>query len=208
MNPRESPRLFKNPLLEWLSRPNAPAVIAGLVVTSWATFFYGLARTEFSFSTGVLVYFLGTGSFTLAEYLIHRYVYHQENYRDPSNWRFRIHGIHHKHPTDKERLALPLPLALILSLLLFGLFNLLLGDRAFFFTPGFVTGYALYLTVHYLIHTRPAPKGGIRILWKHHHIHHHVDETRAFGVTSPLWDYVFGTMPISESNWQEAIEKQ
>lgn len=176
----------------------APVVIAGLLIASGATFIYGLSTTDFSFLNALLMSLLGLGFFTLAEYLIHRFIYHQENYRDPSNWRYKIHGIHHVTPTDKRRLALPLPLALILSALLFGLIRLVLGDASFFFTPGFVAGYALYLSVHYLIHTRPAPVGVWRMLWKHHHIHHHVDDRKAFGVTSPIWDFVFGTMPRGE----------
>ena len=29
----------------------------------------------------------------------------------------------------------------------------------------------------------------------HHHLHHHVYEEKAFGVSSPIWDFIFGTLP-------------
>ena len=38
-------------------------------------------------------------------------------------------------------------------------------------------------------------KSGIAQWMKHHHgIHHYRNPDRGYGVSSPLWDYVFGTM--------------
>ena len=31
-------------------------------------------------------------------------------------------------------------------------------------------------------------------LWRNHHLHHYKDEGKGFGVSSTLWDHVFGTM--------------
>nr|MDQ3100449.1 sterol desaturase family protein [Bacteroidota bacterium] len=39
------------------------------------------------------------------------------------------------------------------------------------------------------------PKNFLGVIWKHHNLHHYVGDTGAFGVSSPLWDHVFGTMP-------------
>ncbi|MEX2379667.1 MAG: sterol desaturase family protein, partial [Vicingaceae bacterium] len=39
------------------------------------------------------------------------------------------------------------------------------------------------------------PKNFLKQLWIHHSIHHYQEDDKAFGVSSPLWDYVFGTMP-------------
>ncbi|MGB3618930.1 MAG: sterol desaturase family protein, partial [Catalinimonas sp.] len=41
-------------------------------------------------------------------------------------------------------------------------------------------------------------------LWVHHSIHHFKDDERAFGVSSPLWDWVFGTMPRRAHRREEA----
>ena len=35
----------------------------------------------------------------------------------------------------------------------------------------------------------------LKTLWVHHAIHHYKDDTRAYGVSSPLWDWILGTMP-------------
>jgi sterol desaturase/sphingolipid hydroxylase (fatty acid hydroxylase superfamily) len=38
-------------------------------------------------------------------------------------------------------------------------------------------------------------KGKLGLWLKHHHVrHHYLDNGRGFGVSTPVWDYVFGTM--------------
>lgn len=56
-------------------------------------------------------------------------------------------------------------------------------------------GYAIYLFIHYVVHARKPPKNFLKYLWTHHSLHHYVFEDRAFGVSSPLWDIIFKTMP-------------
>jgi sterol desaturase/sphingolipid hydroxylase (fatty acid hydroxylase superfamily) len=58
-----------------------------------------------------------------------------------------------------------------------------------------VLGYAGYLFVHYIVHAYPPPKNRLKQLWINHSVHHYKDGKKAFGVSPPLWDYVFGTMP-------------
>ena len=48
--------------------------------------------------------------------------------------------------------------------------------------------------VHFACHQLPMTSRIGRVLRRHHAIHHHRDETVNFGVTSPLWDHVFGTL--------------
>lgn len=191
----ESKQLFSNPLLEKLTRTNALVVISTLILLSLAVFFYGFFTVEIRFQKEAGYCLLGFLSFTLAEYLIHRFVFHSIEYTQKKNWQFRIHGIHHAFPSDKERLAMPLPLAVFLSAILFLLLRFIIGPVAFFFFPGFLSGYAFYLLVHYIIHTRRPPHNIFRILWKHHYIHHFKDHHKAYGVTTPFWDVIFGTMP-------------
>jgi 4-hydroxysphinganine ceramide fatty acyl 2-hydroxylase len=136
--------------------------------------------------------------FTLAEYLTHRYVFHSDDYTNAGKWQFKIHGIHHATPSDEERLAMPLRLSITLSSIFFFFFWLVMGNYAYFFFPGFLLGYSSYLSVHYLIHLRRPPKNIFRILWQHHSIHHFKNDREDFGVTIPLWDIVFGTMPATK----------
>lgn len=82
-----------------------------------------------------------------------------------------------------------------MAVLFVGIYRLLMGNYGYAFGGGFMTGYATYLLIHYAIHIYTPPKNILRIIWKHHNLHHFVGDTGAFGVSSPLWDHIFGTMP-------------
>jgi sterol desaturase/sphingolipid hydroxylase (fatty acid hydroxylase superfamily) len=58
---------------------------------------------------------------------------------------------------------------------------------------GMLGGYAAYEWIHYSTHYRAARTGVGRYLRAYHLAHHHKSPKTRFGVTSPLWDYVFGT---------------
>jgi hypothetical protein len=104
------------------------------------------------------------------------------------------HGVHHDYPKDKSRLAMPPILSLILATLFFLIFRSLMGDYVFGFLAGFLMGYTVYLAIHYSIHAFQVPGNFLKTLWHHHSIHHYREPDRAFGVSSPFWDMVFGTM--------------
>ena len=64
---------------------------------------------------------------------------------------------------------------------------------------GLTLAHLLYEYSHYSAHFRPARNPLARARKRHHMLHHFADETNYFGVTSPLWDYVFGTLPTAPS---------
>ena len=92
----------------------------------------------------------------------------------------------------------PVP-SLLISSTLFALFYLgffAFGTTVYVFSffPGFVLGYLIYGTMHYAIHAWNPPFRWMKGLWRNHHLHHYKNEHRGFGVSSTLWDHVFGTM--------------
>lgn len=177
-------------------KTNSMAAISTYVVISISVFIYGLFQIESTLLSKVALLITGVLVFTLLEYIFHRFVYHSgDDYLAEENWQYKVHGVHHVHPTDKDLLAMPIPLAILLSSIFFGIFWLLMGVNTFFFWPGFFIGYAAYLYVHYIVHTRKPPSNALKILWSHHHLHHYVYDDKAYGVSSPLWDVIFGTMP-------------
>jgi sterol desaturase/sphingolipid hydroxylase (fatty acid hydroxylase superfamily) len=115
-----------------------------------------------------------------------------------TQWReklqYTIHGVHHEFPKDKERLAMPPLLSITISTLLLLGFRLILGDLVFSFLPGFLVGYAYYLSVHYIVHVYQPPKNMFKALWVNHSVHHYKHGEYVFGVSSPVWDYIYGTM--------------
>lgn len=191
-----SKQLFKNPVLERLSRTHIAIPLSLYSVISAGLLYYGATEVGLHPGMMVLMFVLGFLFLTLLEYVAHRYVFHMA----PTNKvkekiQYTVHGVHHEFPKDKDRLAMPPILALIYVAIFFFLFQFLLGEHVYAFVPGLLMGYATYLFVHYAVHAFQPPKNFLKILWVHHSIHHYKDPERAYGVSSPLWDFVFGTMP-------------
>ena len=191
-----SPRLFKNPFLERLTHTHiaAPLLIFGSVAAVLT--YYGILEKGFEIPFMLLLFFSGLLFFTLIEYLMHRYLYHlpatTEGRRKIS---YTMHGVHHDYPKDNSRLAMPPVLSLLIAAFLFTVYRAVLGDLVFRFLAGFLVGYSAYLAIHFSIHVFRVPDNFMKTLWHHHSIHHYREPDRAFGVSSPLWDLVFKTMP-------------
>jgi sterol desaturase/sphingolipid hydroxylase (fatty acid hydroxylase superfamily) len=110
---------------------------------------------------------------------------------------YMVHGVHHEYPRDKTRLFMPPLPSIFIAWVLFLLFDIALGDKVFAFFPGFLFGYLIYGSMHYAIHAF-APPRVLKALWRNHHLHHYKTPDKGFGVSSVLWDIVFGTMPEKE----------
>ncbi len=119
---------------------------------------------------------------------------------------YNIHGIHHEFPKDKGRLAMPPVMSILLAVTFFFIFYILLNTSVFGFLPGMLTGYSYYLFVHFIVHAYQPPKNAFKHLWINHSIHHYKDNTIIFGVSSPLWDYVFGTIPKNSEITRKKVE--
>ncbi len=187
--------MFKNPVLEALTKAH-PLVIWGMYIPILSYIIY-LAATKYRFSAGtiLLVFFTGMFFWTLFEYVAHRFIFHWVP-RSPTATRivYTMHGNHHHYPRDRQRLFMPPVPSLIISSSLFGLMYLLMGSYAFMFFPGFLLGYLVYGTMHYAIHAWNPPFKWMKALWRNHHLHHYKNEHMGFGVSSTVWDRIFGTM--------------
>ncbi|MEX2594513.1 MAG: sterol desaturase family protein [Anditalea sp.] len=191
-----SAQMFKSPVMERLSRTHISIPISMfLLVGCWALY-YGITTTPISFLTAVLLVIGGLFTFTLVEYLMHRYLYHMlPTNKIKDKIQYAIHGVHHDYPKDKDRLALPPFITGLYAVILYFVFTFLMGNYGLYFLPGFLVGYALYLGIHFIVHAYSPPKSFFKILWVNHAIHHYKDPDVAFGVSLPLWDYIFGTAP-------------
>ncbi len=192
-NKDESARLFKSDFLEKFTHVHWCVPIILYVPVS----IYFLARApEAALPTGVLLFLGGILAWTLTEYLLHRFVFH---YQPSSAWgkrlHFLAHGVHHDYPNDSTRLVMPPSVSVPLAILFYGMFSLLLPSGYLpTFYAAFLLGYVAYDTIHYATHHAPM-KGRLGAWLKYHHLRHHYrDDARGFGVSTPVWDYVFGTM--------------
>jgi sterol desaturase/sphingolipid hydroxylase (fatty acid hydroxylase superfamily) len=144
-----------------------------------------------------VLYAIGGYAFwTLAEYWIHRVIFHfepEQGFGARLHW--MVHGVHHDHPNDPLRLVMPPAASVPLALIFYALFWLVLGpDRALAFGAGFLAGYLAYDMIHYhLHHHMPRTRTG-KWLRELHMRHHFQDDTRGYGISAPYWDRVFGTM--------------
>ncbi len=189
--------MFESNLLERFSRIHpATPFVAWLPVIAFILY-RSERRAELS-TMGIAGYFaLGLLTWTLAEYILHRYVFHWVN---ETSWgkriHFVLHGVHHDFPSDKDRLVMPLGASIPMGIVFYALFLFAFGIRISEpFFAGFAIGYLLYDGTHYAIHHFKVTSSVAKYIRKHHMLHHHNDHSGGFGVSTPLWDVVFRTMP-------------
>jgi dihydroceramide fatty acyl 2-hydroxylase len=192
--------MFENDFLERFSRihPATPFVV--WVPVAVLVLAHAVLRLHTAPGVAVASFFGGMFSWTLAEYVLHKYVFHWEN---DTAWgkrvHFLLHGVHHEYPSDKDRLVMPLLTSVPLAVIFYSLFMTLLGGvvgEPFF--AGFVVGYLFYDGSHYYVHHFVPKSRWGKLLRRHHLTHHFADHDGGFGVSSPLWDIVFRTMPAKK----------
>ncbi len=148
---------------------------------------------------------VGAAVWTLAEYALHRFVLH----RVPVI--ASMHAAHHASP----RAFIGSPTWV--TLLLFVVAVFLPAWRGFSFNvasgllTGVMTGFLWYGILHHTIHHgRPAALASqLRKVARRHMRHHYSRQEGNFGVTTVLWDWVFGTrlsaprsgQPIQRPTW-------
>lgn len=146
-----------------------------------------------------LLLFFMSGAFmwTLLEYLIHRFLGHQKKGTTPVR---REHQQHHA----KAHYFSPIYKKVLLAVLFLGA-STLITSFIFSFTQGLVfsTGlagmYFLYEITHRRFHIKdPLIRYGLRMR-KHHFYHHFGNPKLNHGVTTAIWDRVFGTFFKADS---------
>ncbi len=194
-NASGSVRMFRNNLLESLSK--VPFYVPLLVYVPVILFFAWKAWVTAQMAIMPFAGYFAAGllAWTLIEYGLHRFVFH---YHPKSAWGRRIHfifhGVHHDYPNDARRLVMPPSASIPLAVLFYLGFGTLLPDpQLFAFFPGVVAGYLMYDMSHYAFHHASFKNPVLKRLKKHHMLHHYTDDTRGFGVSSVLWDTIFGS---------------
>jgi sterol desaturase/sphingolipid hydroxylase (fatty acid hydroxylase superfamily) len=188
-------QLFKNPILEKLTRTHIAVPLTILSFYSAVLLYWSVTHTSLTVGASVGMFLAGVFFFTWVEYNMHRYIFHMGTYtKVREKFQYTIHGVHHEYPKDKTRLAMPPLLSITLATILLLIFRVILADYVFAFLPGFLMGYAVYLGMHYMVHAYQPPKNFFKYIWVNHSVHHYKNGELVFGVTSPMWDYIYGTM--------------
>lgn len=146
----------------------------------------------------VLFAVLGVLTWTLLEYLIHRFLGHEPRLR-PNPFATE-HVRHHSEgdyfaPTWKKLLAA----VVVTGALAWPLYSLLGATLAAAYLGGLMGFYGVYEWLHRREHTHAGIGWYGRWARRHHFAHHYADARCNHGVTTPMWDWVFGTLRTVET---------
>jgi sterol desaturase/sphingolipid hydroxylase (fatty acid hydroxylase superfamily) len=139
---------------------------------------------------------LGALGWTFAEYVLHRFDGHGMKGRTPFS---REHLAHHADPTYFAPSWKKAAAAVVVVSAMGSAGWAVVGLPGIAFAVGFTTMYLTYEVIHRRIHTH-GPIGAYGAWARRHHlVHHHVAPRCNHGVTTPLWDHVFGTWRASDA---------
>ena len=187
------PRMFDQDVLEWFSHIHPASLVVVYVPASAFFVWRGLALgLSLAFSAALFV--AGMFGWTLLEYLIHRFSFHYiPRGRIGMFYAYMIHGVHHAFPEDDRRWLVPPVISVAISA---GIFFVLRRLFPVTYAPalaGGLIGYLLYDLSHYAMHRGASRFEFFNRLRQRHMQHHYATPERWFGVSTPLWDYVFRT---------------
>ncbi len=154
------------------------------VALAWLSLQYPVPRAAV-----VLGFCAGAFGFSFVEYALHRWAFHA-----PRGFVAAVHRAHHLAP--REPIALPFPTATAGAFVLWWLLAPVIGRPfAYAFSSGLAAAYFCYGVLHDIEHSvrhQSLPWSWLQRRWALHAAHHRHDRTN-FGVTTSLWDRVFGT---------------
>ena len=148
-----------------------------------------------------IAFALGAASWSFSEYVLHRFLGHAPRQaasaRRPGLFDGDFGSEHLAHHADTRYFtptSRKLKAAAVMIPALGTVGSFVVGPRrAWSFAVGFGLCYASYEIVHRRTHTH-APRGAYSRWARRHHLYHHFHNPRSnHGVTTPVWDYLFGT---------------
>ena len=194
-NKDESVRMFKYGWMEVFSKVHFSVPLLIYVPVIGYFLYQSFMDPMLAVWTVIALYAGGIFAWSVAEYFLHRYVFH---YHPSSDWgkriHFIVHGVHHDYPNDSKRLVMPPSVSIPLAFLFYFGFESLMGAALTSpFFAGFVTGYLVYDMMHYAIHHANIKSKWFMEIKAHHLKHHFKDPDNGFGVSTTFWDKIVGT---------------
>ena len=187
--------LFRNQKIETLTKSHPIVIFSIYIPVIILLPYFSNSELFIPKSVNLIVFICGLFFWTFIEYILHRFAFHHHPKTDNGKRiNYLVHGNHHEYPRDKERLFMPPIPSIIISSSFLLVYYIILGNFAFTFHAGFMLGYLLYGSMHYAIHAWNPPFKWMKPLWRNHHLHHYKHTDLGFGVSTTLWDRVFGTM--------------
>ncbi len=143
--------------------------------------------------TALAVVAAGAALWTLAEYLLHRFAMHALKGKGIMSREHLEHHVGHSWSFSNTTLLSWAGVIVVGALLWAPIGWLLLGPVGLLLGLGWCLGYAGYEHQHAMAHLK-GPTGWYSTWLRRHHFHHHFGHPKAnHGVTTSLWDHLFGT---------------
>ncbi len=153
----------------------------------------GLTHSTDMMATFAL-FIIGALFFTFLEYAVHAWFFHIHH---PLKIFIEGHAHHHKDPFSYD--AMPFFMSFVIASVFAWFFSLFMsGADALGIVGGLVLGYFNYGIVHHIMHRTEFQEGGYWRYMQEFHFSHHKKPKMNHGVTTDIWDRVFGTY----SSWE------
>ena len=194
-NKDETVRMFKSDFMEFFSRVHFTVPLYVYVPVILVFMYLSIFTYKISAINIFGLFIGGLATWTLTEYLLHRFIFHFPAKSEfGKRIHFIFHGVHHDYPSDSKRLVMPPSVSLPLAILFFFIFRITLGEFMMLpFFSGFILGYLFYDITHYAIHHFNMHSKFWLAIKNHHMLHHYHDEFNGYGVSTPFWDVIFRT---------------
>ncbi|KAF8817834.1 cytochrome b5 family heme/steroid binding domain-containing protein [Cardiosporidium cionae] len=197
-------RLFEWDIFEYFSKTRWFVIPLIYLPVSFLLMFLGLYIFHSTYTMCAVLFVTGLFVWSLSEYTFHRFLFHLIEEYLPDNHicillHFALHAVHHLLPRDPLRLVMP-PALLLFFLSPFVFFSIAFipSNCSFPLWSGIISGYLCYDMIHYSSHhfsfIDKLPH--LRRMKVYHMKHHFKDSTKGFGVSTKIWDYVFGTLIV------------
>jgi sterol desaturase/sphingolipid hydroxylase (fatty acid hydroxylase superfamily) len=154
------------------------------------------SRAGFSIWHILMLLFFGVLSWGLIEYGLHRFIFHYHaRSRLGVKLLYQVHLSHHENPAAIKELFVSLLLSTPIASAYWLLTWVVSGSwaAACYLFIGMAGGYFYYEWLHFQCHHRKSRLKFLKYLRKYHLLHHYRTPELRFGVTSPLFDLIFGT---------------
>jgi 4-hydroxysphinganine ceramide fatty acyl 2-hydroxylase len=139
----------------------------------------------------IVWFVLGAFGWTFAEYALHNWYGHKTRGRnDFSREHLKHHAVYEYFAPTAKKIATAVPVLTLVGAALCLAVGLSTGLSL---TLGFASMYTAYEVLHRRIHTHAPWNFYGRWARRHHYFHHYGNSKMNHGVTTPLWDIVFGT---------------
>ncbi|NPA11991.1 MAG: fatty acid hydroxylase [Epsilonproteobacteria bacterium] len=148
------------------------------------------------------LFIVGIILFTFIEYAVHAWLFHEKH---PLDVFIQGHANHHKNPFSYD--AMPFFMSALIGALFVWIFHFFMPlSDAFAIVGGMTLGYFNYGIMHHIMHRYEFKNPYWKYMQEFHFIHHKKPKMN-HGITTDIWDRIFGTYYMWQKEELKGLEK-